>query len=68
VQVVTYLVSTVQVAHYVGHAKHKVYVFVIPVVFPQAPEHVPASHVAFVVHPVQFKAHALHTLAVASYK
>lgn len=64
--VVTYLLSTVQVAQLVGQAKQRVYFLVIPEVFPQAPVQDPPSHVSFTVQPVQFEAQALHALAVAS--
>lgn len=67
-QVVTYLLSTVHVAHAVGQAKQRVYFLVIPVVLPQAPVQAPPSQVSLTVHPAQFAAQALQALAVASYK
>lgn len=62
VQEVTCLLSTVQVAQFVEHSKHKVYFFVIPLVFPQAPVHEPPSQVSLTVHPVQLAAHGSQVL------
>lgn len=61
-QEVTCLLSTVQVAQFEEHSKHKVYFLVIPLVFPQAPVHEPPSQVSFTVQPVQLLAHASQVL------